>query len=339
MNEKKEDININHKIIDFLAGEASESEQVYVREWIDASDENKDYFLKVKELWNNKLSKEETSAFRTGEGWKKFVSKYQLNTTKEERASYNNSTKKILYNVLKVAAILIVGLILWQSGLFNPKEITYSTDLIKKELTLPDQSLIYMNNNSQISYYANLNRKRNREVHFSGEAFFDISPNPDKPFIIYTNNVKVEVKGTSFNIRAYPGEPVEITVKTGIVEVTELSENQHIRPVTLRKDEKIRFDTLSNFYNAEENDNPNYLAWKTESYLFDSVNISKVMESLEKGYDTTIVINNPEFNNCMLVAKFDSLSLNQIFWILQRTYDISVSLSNDTIFVDGKGCN
>lgn len=339
MNENKEDININHQIIDYLAGEASETDQIRVRDWIDASEENKNYFLKVKELWSNKLSEEDTSAFQTNDGWKKFVSKYQLDTTKEEGSAYNNKTKKILYNVLKVAAVLAVGLVLWQSGLFNPKEIIYSTDLVKKEITLPDQSLIFLNNNSQVSYYANLNRKRNREVHFTGEAFFDISPNPDKPFIIYANNVKVEVKGTSFNIRAYPGEPVEVTVKTGVVEVTELSEIQQTKPVTLRKDEKIKFDTLSNIFSAEENDNPNYLAWKTESYVFDSVNISKVMESLEKGYDTTIVINNPEFNNCMLMAKFDSLSLNQIFWILQRTYDISVSLSNDTIFVDGKGCN
>jgi ferric-dicitrate binding protein FerR (iron transport regulator) len=339
LNKKIENIKINHEIIDYLAGEASEEEKVRILEWIDSSDENKIYFHKVKELWNNKLSAEDLLAFQTDKGWKRFSEKYQITAKRTERSIEGSGTRKIVFNVLRVAAVLVIGLVLWQSGWFDSREITHSTDLVKEEITLPDKSLIYLNNNSQLSYYSNLNRKKTREIHFSGEAFFDISPDPNKPFIIYTNNVKVEVKGTSFNIRSYPGEPVEVTVKTGIVEVIELSENKLAEPVTLREEEKIKLDTISNLLQAEENDNPNYLAWKTESYVFDSVNIARVMESLEKGYDTTIVINNPDFNNCMLVAKFDTLSLAQIFWILQRTYDIRVSISNDTIFVDGKGCN
>ena len=339
MNENKEDIKINHELIEFLAGEADESVQTRIREWIDASDMNKAHFLKVKELWSNNPSNEDISAFQTDQGWNKFVEKYLANTSEKDQTTHKSGKKKILYNVLRVAAVIVIGLILWQSGLFSSKEITYSTNLIRKELTLPDKSFIYLNNNSQISYNSHLNRKRKREVHFSGEAFFSIAPDPNKPFIIYTNNVKVEVKGTSFNIRSYPGEPVEVTVKTGIVEVTELSDNQQVIPVILEKDEKIKLDTNTSNPGVIENDNPNYLAWKTGSYVFDSVYISKVMESLEKGYDTTIIINNPAFNNCMLMAKFDSLSLGQIFWILQRTYDISVSISNDTIFIDGKGCN
>lgn len=339
MNEKIEDIKINHEIIDFLAGEASEMEQVCMREWIDLSNENKSYFLQVKELWNNNLSKEDQSVFSPDESWMRFSQKSHIHTKKSEEALSKSGTNKILYNILRVAAILIIGLVLWQSGILKSKEVVISTELAKEELQLPDQSTIYMNNNSQLSYHPRLNRKKTREVNFSGEAFFEITPDPNKPFIIYTNNVKVEVKGTSFNIRSYPGEPVEVTVKTGIVEVTELSENTQTKPVTLIKEEKIKIDSLSRSLHVADNDNPNYLAWKTESYVFDSVKISKVMESLEKGYDTTIVISNQEFNNCMLVAKFDSLNLNQIFWILQRTYDISVSVSNDTVIVNGKGCN
>jgi transmembrane sensor len=234
---------------------------------------------------------------------------------------------------------LVLGLILWQTGVFKPKTIVVSTIEYKEETILPDNTSVYLNNNTQLAFSKKLKKKKIRKVKLSGEAFFNVEPNANKPFVIYTHDVKIEVIGTSFNVRSYPDEATEVTVKSGVVKVTQLNKVEDVNePVVLKKGDKVAIDTI-NFANAAQvNDNPNYLSWKTESYAFDSVSINKVMETLQRGFDTTIVVKNPDFNDCMLVAKFDSLYLNEIFWILQRTYNISVKRSNDTIYIDGKGC-
>ncbi|MBN1116192.1 MAG: FecR family protein [Bacteroidales bacterium] len=338
MKELTEDIKINHEIIAFLAGEANEAEQNRIQKWIDTSDENKAYFFRIKEIWSNNLSVDEFYSFQADKGWKRFIENTRLTDNNENKVAKTGKLSLVNY-IIRIAAVFVIGVVLWKSGIFDAEKISFNTELAKEEIILPDNSKIFLNNYSKIDFHPKIDKKKARIVHFSGEAFFDIAPNPEKPFIIYTNHVKVEVKGTSFNIRSYPGEAVEVTVKTGIVEVTELLPNQHRNTYLLKKEERIKLDQVSDSLVVETNNNPNYLSWKTESYVFDSVRIEQVIESLQKGYDTTIILNNPDFNDCMLVAKYDSLSLNQIFWILQLTHNISVSSSNDTIFVDGNGCN
>ena len=83
---------------------------------------------------------------------------------------------------------------------------------------MPDGSVITVNKNSTLSYPSEFKGKT-REVALNGEAFFKVTPNKEKPFIIHVNDVTVRVVGTSFNIRSEKGK-TEVIVETGIVQVT-----------------------------------------------------------------------------------------------------------------------
>jgi len=339
MSNNIENIELNNILIKYLSDEASKPDKKYFNDWLNKADENKFYFNKIEKFWKNSLTEEEKKTFNTDNGWNSFIKKYKLIQVSKLKAKKTSTLKTITYNLLKVAAVFIIAVITFITIQNYTKTINIQTSSAKKEVFLPDKSTVYLNKNTKISYNKNLKKKNSREIKLTGEAFFDVEHNPLKPFIVYANNIKVEVKGTSFNIRAFAGEDVEVIVKSGIVEVSKIVQDTTSKPVKLNIGEKIEIDTSKKILKAEKNKDPNYLAWKTESYNFDSVYISQVIQSLEKGFDTTIIVNNREFNNCMLVAKFDSLSLEEIFWILQRTYNISVFNKNDTIFIDGKGCD
>jgi len=85
--------------------------------------------------------------------------------------------------------------------------------------TLEDGSVVYLAENTSLSYPEHF-QKSSREVFLEGDAFFDISKNPESPFIIETDIIKVKVLGTSFNVKTANKEYSSLSVNTGVVEVT-----------------------------------------------------------------------------------------------------------------------
>ena len=121
---------------------------------------------------------------------------------------------------VKIAAtillIVITGLII--NNLLSANEASvFETTVHKRSVKLPDGSEVTLNKNSKLTMKKDFGSKK-RVVNFEGEAFFDVSPDTTKSFIILTPRTTLEVTGTSFNVRAYDSIPnVEVTVKTGRV--------------------------------------------------------------------------------------------------------------------------
>ncbi len=88
------------------------------------------------------------------------------------------------------------------------------------QLKLPDGSMVWLNAGSKLNY-EKINETGLREVYLTGEAFFDIVKNPERPFIIHTSSIDIKVLGTKFNVKAYPDDKtVETSLIRGSVEVT-----------------------------------------------------------------------------------------------------------------------
>jgi transmembrane sensor len=107
----------------------------------------------------------------------------------------------------------------------------------KTNLVLPDGSQVWLNAGSKITYdkqYANTIR----EVNLTGEAFFDVVKNKDKPFIIHTGKIDIRVLGTAFNVKSYPGEKtIETSLIRGSIEVT--FKDRPAEKVILKPNEKL----------------------------------------------------------------------------------------------------
>lgn len=158
------------------------------------------------------------------------------------------ATKKSYLFHWLIAAMLIgcMVILFWQDskqGSKNPPELAASTRIetskgARKKITLPDSTIVWLNSDTQLSYDENLNEGKERKVKLSGEAFFDVAHNKDRPFIITTDKIQIKVLGTAFNVKAYPKDSItETALIRGLVELT--VRDRPTQKILLRPAEKI----------------------------------------------------------------------------------------------------
>ena len=258
-------------------------------------------------LQNPENNNKEKISFDVDAAWEKV--KQKRNLLQKRKKTGNFKFKQIAAIILLITGFSFTALFIYHS---NKNTKIYSGNTIK-ELTLSDGSLITLNKNTSLTYPKNFNLK-DRTVSLKGEAFFKIRKNSHKPFFIHTNDVKIKVTGTSFNVKT-KGQ-TEVIVKTGKVELT--SKKFPDKKVFLTKGEK-------GIANSEElkkirNNNSNYLAWKTHFFTYENEKLKNIVSDLNNVYDTKISFENPEIGE-MKIGKttFDNNSINEIVEIICKT--------------------
>ncbi|HZL11077.1 MAG TPA: FecR domain-containing protein [Prolixibacteraceae bacterium] len=247
-------------------------------------------------------------------------------------SSSRTKIRKFISNPLyRIAAAVLFAALLLVSGyevLYTPStsvvmmEISAS-DQVLNTFTLPDGTLVSLNSKTKISYPKRFGRKI-REVSIEGEAFFEVKPNKNKPFIIHAGKAQIKVLGTSFNVSAYPETKlVEVIVETGKVQVL----NQMIKPLQteeliLAPGDKGTLVYASNTLLKSTNQNPNFIAWKTRNLIFKATSLREVIGNLEKVYKIKIRLDDPKLNELLLTAQFNNYSLDFILKVIENTFQI-----------------
>ncbi|MDO9341697.1 MAG: FecR domain-containing protein [Bacteroidales bacterium] len=280
--------------------------------------------------------------YNTGKQWKELrdmSSEKEINVDKawnsvysrlnENKLKPNNGPVRISFmrsTFMRVAAAAVILLTLGTTtvylnytGTFS-KKITVATGNDQKNLliALPDGSKIFLNRNTEFSYRANFGKHR-RDVRLTGEAFFEISADASKQFIIDAGNAKVKVVGTSFNVITKNSESaVEVYVKTGKVM---LSDNSGSQSVLLDPgfvgtlDSKISGKTL--------NSNPNYLSWNTGLLVYNGQKLNIVFNDLKRVYNMDIVADDPGILENTWTIPIDNLSQEKIIRLICASFILS----------------
>lgn len=154
-----------------------------------------------------------------------------------------------------------------------------------KIITLPDGSVVTLNENSQLDYPAAFDG-HSREVYLRGEAFFEVAPDKNKPFLVHTGAIVTRVLGTSFNIRAAGDDsPIAVTVTTGKVQVQK--DNKAIVAELLPGDQlildKAAIAPLVTKANMKE-----VLVWKKDEPVFEDVSFEAAIPLINKYYGIDI---------------------------------------------------
>lgn len=221
--------------------------------------------------------------------------------------------------------------------------------------TLADGTQVWMNSNSKITYGEDFNRS-SRTVRLTGEAYFKVAKDEDKPFIIEAGGLKVKVLGTVFNIRSYPDEQnTETTLVSGSVAITltdqpgntiqlkpgeKLAVRNRISPVYQAphsadslEAQQIPILTLSKMRMDPLDGTLLDAGWKEGKLIFDGDNFGKVASKLEKWYDVTVVVENDALYNASFTGVFEKKSLADVLNALQATGKITYNHRNDTVHV------
>lgn len=255
--------------------------------------------------------------------------------------SYDKLEKNIIvkpykirpYKYVSIAAaiILILGFSwMYWNNQHSARIITIQTLAETKTISLPDGTKVMLNHFSSLSYPEKFS-KDTRSVKLSGEGYFEVAKNPEKPFTVTTEEIKVRVLGTHFNINAYAGNPdVTTTLLEGSVEVTD---KNNADKVILKPNESAVYDKVTTTLAQQKSKNPqNEIAWCDGNIIFDNMPLKEIARELSNRFGVYIQITDSNLQNFRLTARFtDKEELTEILELLQNTGNFTIEQTAKTI--------
>lgn len=245
--------------------------------------------------------------------------------------------------VAVVAAILLsVGLAIFQindpfgSQRMASKEVRMieKVSLPGQKVTtlLPDGTIVKLNAGSRIIVPERFVDNR-REVTLFGEAFFEVTKDKSRPFMINTKDIKVEVLGTSFNVRSYPGKDYStVAVATGTVAVTSGEEQEH-----LIAGEKISYQSALGKMEKAGFDWEQEFGWKENLLVFEGSDFAEIMEKLSSWYGVEFTVEGEIHDlNKLFSGRYQDPTLNAVLEGLSYVYDFDYQINKKKIILKTK---
>lgn len=301
---------------------------------------NPDDFRQLEALFQASASDEQNPVFNPNDQWEELQTIIKINTE-----SRSEKTIRLFPWIARVAAavILVLGFtfIFYQyknssSDNLNLQTMVQTDDSNQKVIELPDGSKVWLNRNSELLYPETFDAD-SRTIYLKGEAFFEVIPNKDKPFIVHSGISKTTVLGTSFNLRAYSKEDdVRLTVVTGKVAFTLADDNEG---VIVTPGDMAFLTNKTKSIDHTQNTDLNFLSWKTRYLSFNDSPIAELIQPLERHYGIQISVQNPETLNCRFTGDFQETNIENAIKIITRTTGTSYELTKGHYTILGTGCN
>lgn len=208
------------------------------------------------------------------------------------------------------------------------------------QLTLPDGSKVWLNAASSIRFPSRFNDAQ-RLVTVSGEAYFEIAKNKEKPFIIDIDGKSVvEVLGTSFNINSYSDEnAIKTTLIDGKIKVSNAVASTGTAPlnrkalsIILTPGQQVEMSENS-FTLNEDIEVDSEIAWKNGLFIFNNDDIKSVMRQVSRWYDVNVVYDNPSLNKRFVAEISRGLPISKVLRLLELTNDVHFKMDGKNIIV------
>jgi ferric-dicitrate binding protein FerR (iron transport regulator) len=321
-------------IAKYIKGEATQEERITVEQWLKTDSANAVLLEEIKATWKTSGKLNAHIKIDKAKAWNSIQGKI-----KEEQKVIPITRKAPAYNtwILRAAAILIVGLFAtWLALKTGNKEeiILVQTTTQGRTIVLPDSSVVILNEYSKFSYPKEF-AVNQRYVELEGEAFFEVTKDPQKPFIIGNKNFDVKVLGTSFNILAYEKDKnATVTVVTGKVAFADKNGGS----VLLVKDEVGTLNKAGHQLFKSTNANFNFLAWKTKKLEFTNTKFTEVCAALKKYFAVDILVKDKNILNCTFTGYFENPKLPDVLKVLEKTLNIKAVVNQKNVEITGQGC-
>lgn len=241
-----------------------------------------------------------------------------------------------------VATVLLLSFVaIFSSRLLNhtPKnvEVVYehlsNPNGIRSKILLPDSSIVYLGAGSTLSYPRKF-ASNIRDINLVGEAFFEVTKNPKKPFVIHTANIITQVLGTSFKVDAFPGKPVRVLVSTGKVRVDRKLNNKLQSLAVLLPGQMVTWDEQSQLKKLGEIAVKDVSDWKTGRLVFKNTRLDEVTEILERWYNVEIKISkNSMAAQQIRINLTTDVPLNKLIKILSVAGDFRYRIDKNQVYI------
>jgi ferric-dicitrate binding protein FerR (iron transport regulator) len=367
MKTNKDLTKIEELLVSYLAGSADATEREQVIGWIRSSQENKQYFEELRDVYISSKLSQSDSLYHVDASLERVKARHYKNLVLGLEKADREKTRRFRLNFMKYAALALLILSLGIVGfrytrnkpviasaeIWNTIEAPFGS---RARLTLADGTRVWLNAGSQLKYSSKF-AQHNRKVILNGEAYFDVAKDEKNQFIVSTSRLDIKVFGTQFNVKAYSEEN---TIQTTLVEGSVTIERKGIggrgeRTVTLNPNETATFyisdkkgvtpaktvekegmqDKESR--NTEKleilsNINPVvFTSWKDSRWIIDSDPLSDLAVKLERRYNVKIIIDEKELREYKFSGTIKDETLEQVLSVIKLSAPINYSIHNNEV--------
>ncbi|WP_020403815.1 FecR family protein [Gracilimonas tropica] len=217
----------------------------------------------------------------------------------------------------------------------NEFTVTSTENGEKKILSLSDGSKITLNANSQLTYPTK-SAGSNIEVTLRGEAYFDITNNPEgqeRTFTVNVPNGKVTVLGTQFNVNAYDSD-TEVYLKEGKVRLALVSESEEvIDEYLMNPGEMSRFSVKGTSIKTKAVEPEIYTSWIDNKLVFQQAPLSDVAERLGHIYKVDFRIEESDYDKIIVTGSLPNNNLSVFVNALQKLLDRPITVKDSTVYL------
>ena len=201
---------------------------------------------------------------------------------------------------------------------------TSSTTLV----TLEDGTKITLNANSTLEYPQHFGRSGTREVRLNGEAYFEVTKNPHRPFVVRTGEMSTQVLGTIFDVKAYQADRPKVMLLEGKVKVSNAYTSTDIMPgqvATLQADKII----------ISKGDPTNTTDWLNDNFEMEQASLAEAMSDIGAWYNKNVIIKSKKNMNKQLHFRFSrKASVEEVIAALNDMKIAHFKMSNGNIVVE-----
>ena len=343
-----EKYNIEELIIRFLQQDINEEELHYLESWLEEDAEHKSYFFGLKSISDSSrrsfFSKEEVNEA----SWQRMLARIEKH--QEKNPSLGKSrTRDLWFSCVKYAAIIIFAIGAgW--GIHEFQRKIHRSDLAEKDLVyneidvqkggrantvlLSDGSKVILNAATTFRYPTSFDGEK-RQVYLDGEAYFEVSKNSEKPFVVKLKKQEITVLGTIFNVHESYSE---VTLLTGRILLEAFNERgESMSRMYLKPDQKALSDNSTGSVSLQEVNASLSNAWINGEYKFKDESLASIVKRLENYYNVNIHLDDKRLEKIRYTGTF---SLDQdildVFRIIDYEKQFTFKRVKKDIFITSK---
>lgn len=277
----------------YIEGNATQEEKEAIARWLDADERNMQEFLLLRNVYDTTI-------------WhKEGKSKLTLSKHFAENGRSNRRVK-LIKEFAKVAAVFLIALGSYHLFVFPQlkienavEQMVYAPEGQRAEVTLADGTKVWLNAKSSL-VFPNQFEGEERIVELEGEAYFDVTHDEEKKFIVKTDQYDIKVYGTEFNVNAYrESEQFETALLKGSVEIISNTTEER---VMLSPNNRVYKDNGKLVSDAIKNQDQ--FLWREGVLFFDNKKVGDLLKDLELYYGVEIEVKKPELLSHQYTGKF-----------------------------------
>lgn len=303
-----------HQIIQSFENRISEKEKDKLDKWLSESAENQKKYEEFRKTYS--LSEKLNFDFANDENKALEKVHQQINTRKNIRMVWRTAAAIIIL-------VLATQIILQTNSTANWQKITASQN---RTIYLPDSSKVILAENASLKFPETF-KENKREVQLTGKGYFEITKNPEKPFLIKTKNSHIEVLGTKFlvdasqtNIEKVIVDEGKVALKAGLFMTKKVLLTQNEIGVWNRENNE-----LSKQITHEQNSN----SWLSGRFKFSNLPLSEVLKTIENHFNIKIELADENFSDIKYSGQFNTSDTEEIIETICITLNLSYQMEGN----------